>query len=203
MVPPPLCGCPPHSWRGWLDRGECGHALSGSGDACSTGEAPRTLISPRGPGPAKSLGQKRELASQRARPPSPSAPLLGLPREAWPPARTDTGGREGRGDSSQAADSLARGPQAQAQASPRLRGKHRHQPRDGAEERPRRGLARRAPASPELQTGPAVPAGRRQPCTGPRPTPPHQGLQERSGGTLTPTLYLAPDLGHDRLTESF
>lgn len=58
----------------------------------------------------------------------------------------------------------------------------------------------RAPAGPELHTVPAVPSGRRQPRMGPRPTPPHQGLQERSGGTLTPALYLAPELGHDRLT---
>lgn len=62
---------------------------------------------------------------------------------------------------------------------------------------------RRASSGPELQTLPAAPAERAQPCTGPRPTPPDQGLQGRSRGTLTPTLYLAPELGHDLLTESF
>ena len=112
---------------GWTV-GSAVSALSGSGDACSTGEAPRTLISPQGPGPANSLGQKRERAFQWARPPSPSAPLPGLPREARPPARTDTGGREGRADRPAAKLQTARpgGPQAQAQASPRLRGKHGH-----------------------------------------------------------------------------
>ena len=113
---------------GWTV-GSAVSTLSGSGVACSSGEAPRTLISPRGPGPANSLGQKRERTFQRACPPSPSAPLPGLPREARPPARTDTGGRrEGRADRAAAKLQTARpgGPQAQAQASPRLRGKHGH-----------------------------------------------------------------------------
>ena len=62
---------------------------------------------------------------------------------------------------------------------------------------------RRPSAGPELQTLPAASAGRAQPCTGPRPTPPDQGFRRGARGTLTPALYLAPELGHDRLTESF
>lgn len=62
---------------------------------------------------------------------------------------------------------------------------------------------RRPSAGPELQTLPAALVGRAQPCTGPRPTPPGQGFRRGAGGTLTPTLYLGPELGHDRLTESF
>ena len=127
--PPPL--------EGVAGRWEVQSALSGSGEACYTGEAPSTLVSPRGLGPAKSLAQKRELASQRACLPSPSAPLRsrraglpvpGAPWEARPSARTEMGGREGRADGAAAKLQTARprGPQAQAQAPPRLRGKHRH-----------------------------------------------------------------------------
>lgn len=126
VVPPPLCGCPLHSWRGWLDRGECGHALSGSGDACSTEEAPRTLISPGGPGPAKTLGQKRELASQR-RARQVHLPLSwGSPgKRGLLPGPTREGGRVVETAAKQQTAG-PRGPQAQAQASPRLRGKHGH-----------------------------------------------------------------------------
>lgn len=167
-------------------------------------ERPRGPSSPHGVRALPSPSARKENSHPSGRARQVHLPLSwGSPgKRGLLPGPTREGGRVVETAAKQQT-AWARGPQAQAQASPRLRGKHRHQPRDRAEERPRRGLARRAPAGPELQTGPAVPAGRRQPCTGPRPTPPHQGLQERSGGTLTPTLYLAPDLGHDRLTESF
>lgn len=138
-APPPLCGCPPPPppLEGVAGRWRGRSALSGSGEACSTGEAPSTLISPRGLGPAKSVGQKRELASRQLCPPSPSAPLRsrrpglpvpGAPQEVRPSARTQTGGREGHGDGPAAKLQTAwpGSPQTQAQASPRLRGKHRH-----------------------------------------------------------------------------
>lgn len=80
---------------------------------------------PRGSGPCQDPRPEKRTRIPAARPPSPSAPLLGLPREARPPARTDTGGREGRGDSSQAADSRAPGPPGPGSGFPASEGEAR------------------------------------------------------------------------------